>query len=89
MNRKVLWAVLVIGAALVIAPFALSLPSKANAGEHMLGSFQPIMQPDQVKTTAYYYNDVFTPLGQVVSAMSATSPTSSSSRSPAGLNASA
>ncbi len=71
MNRKVLWAVLVIGAALVIAPFALSLPSKANAGEHMLGSFQPIMQPDQVKTTAYYYNDVFTPLGQVVPAMSA------------------
>src|SRR6476660_9121199 len=71
MNRKVLWAVLVIGAALVIAPFALSLPSKAGAGERMLGDFQPIMQPDQVRTTAYYYNDVFTPLGQVVPAMSA------------------
>lgn len=71
MNRKVLWAVLVIGAALVIAPLALSLPSKAGAGERMLGDFQPIMQPDQVKTTAYYYNDVFTPLGQVVPAMSA------------------
>ena len=52
MNRKVLWAVLVIGAALVIAPFALSLPSKAGAGERMLGDFQPIMQPDQVRTTA-------------------------------------
>jgi hypothetical protein len=71
MNRKVLWAVLVIGAALVIAPFALSLPSKSGAGERMLSDFQPIMQPDQVQTTAYYYNDVFTPLGQVVPAMSA------------------
>lgn len=33
MNRKLLWAVLVIGLALVIAPLAMSLPSKANAGE--------------------------------------------------------
>jgi hypothetical protein len=71
MNRKVLWSVLVIGAALVIAPFALSLPGKSAAGERMLGDFQPIMQPKQVQTTAYYYNDVFTPLGKVVPAMSA------------------
>jgi hypothetical protein len=71
MNRKVLWAVLVIGAALVIAPFALSLPGKSAAGERMLGDFQPIMQPKQVQTTAYYYNDVFTTLGKVVPAMSA------------------
>lgn len=71
MNRKVLWTVLVIGLALVIAPFALSLPSKASAGERMMGDFQPIMQPDHVKTTAYYYNEVFTPLGHVVPAMSA------------------
>jgi hypothetical protein len=70
MNRKVLWTVLVIGLALVIAPFALSLPTKAAAGERMLGDFQPIMQAGQVKTTAYYYNDVFTPLGKVVPAMS-------------------
>jgi len=48
MNRKLLWTVLVIGLALVIAPFALSLPSKAGAGERMLNGFQPIMQPDQV-----------------------------------------
>jgi hypothetical protein len=70
MNRKVLWTVLVIGAALVIAPFALSLPSKTAAGERMLSDFQPIMQPNQVAKTAYYYNDVFTPLGKVVPAMS-------------------
>jgi hypothetical protein len=71
MNRKVLWAVLVLGAALVIAPLALSLPSKSAAGERMLSGFQPIMQSDQVKTTAYYYNQVFVPLGTVTPMMSA------------------
>jgi hypothetical protein len=71
MHHKLLWAVLAIGLALVIAPLALSLPSKAGAGERMLNSFQPIMQADQVKTTAYYYNDVFTPLGTVTPMMSA------------------
>jgi len=71
MNRKVLWAVLVIGLALVIAPFAFSMPSKAAAGERMLNGFQPIMQSDQVKTTAYYYNDVFVPLGTVTPMLSA------------------
>ncbi len=71
MNRKLMWAVLVIGLALVIAPLAMSLPSKASAGERMLNGFQPIMQPDQVATTARYYNDVFVPLGTVTPMMSA------------------
>src|SRR6266542_6646620 len=71
MNRKLLWAVLAIGLALVIAPLALSLPSKAAAGQRMMSGFQPIMQPDQVKTTAYYYNQVFVPLGTVAPMMSA------------------
>jgi hypothetical protein len=71
MNRKLLWAVVVIGLALVIAPLAMSLPSKANAGERMLNGFQPIMQPDQVQTTNRYYNQVFVPLGQVTPMMSA------------------
>ena len=71
MSRKVLWVVLAIGLALVVAPFALSLPSKAAAGERMLNGFQPIMQPDNVKTTAYYYNDVFVPLGTVTPMLSA------------------
>ena len=71
MNRKILWAVFGIGLALVIAPLALSLPSKAAAGQRMLNGFQPIMQPNQVKTTAYYYNDVFVPLGKVTPMMSA------------------
>ena len=71
MNRKVLWAILLIGLALVIAPLAMLLPTKASAGERMLNGFQPIMQPNQVKTTAYYYNDVFVPLGKVTPMMSA------------------
>ena len=70
MNRKVLWAVLVIGLALVIAPLALSLPSKTAAGQRMLNGFQPIMQPDQVQLTANYYNHVFVPLGEVTPMMS-------------------
>ena len=65
MNRKLLWAVLVIGLALVIAPLALSLPSKASAGEEMLTGFEPIMQPNQVATTADYYDNVFTKLRPV------------------------
>jgi hypothetical protein len=71
MNRKILWGVLVIGLALIVAPLALSLPSKSAAGERMLNGFQPIMQPDQVSTTARYYNDVFVPLGKVAPMMSA------------------
>ena len=71
MTRKVLWAVLVIGAALVIAPFALGLPGKTAAGQRMLNGFEPIMQQKQVETTANYYNDVFTPLGRVTPMMSA------------------
>jgi hypothetical protein len=71
MNRKLLWAVLAIGLALVIAPFAIGLPGKAAAGQRMLNGFQPVMQPDQVATTARYYNDVFVPLGTVTPMMSA------------------
>ncbi len=70
MNRTILWAVLVVGLALVITPLAMSLPSKAGAGQNMMGDFQPIMRADQVETTAYYYNDVFTPLGKIVPLMS-------------------
>ena len=71
MNRKLLWSVLVIGLALVVAPFALGLPAKASAGQRMLNGFQPIMQPDQVRVTANYYDHVFVPLGRVTPLMSA------------------
>ncbi len=70
MNRKFLWwPILAIGLALVIAPFALSLPSKSSAGERMLNDFEPIMQPASVQTTADYYYDTFVPLGQLVNGM--------------------
>jgi hypothetical protein len=66
MKSKVLWwAVLVIGVALIVAPLAMGLPGKAAAGERMLSDFHPLMQPAAVQKTADYYNDVFTPLGQM------------------------
>jgi hypothetical protein len=70
MNRKLFWAVLGIGVALVVTPFAISLPTKAAAGQRMMSGFQPIMQPGQVMKTADYYNNVFVPLGQVTPMMS-------------------
>ena len=71
MNRKLWWGVLVIGLAMVVAPFAISLPSKAAGGQRMMNGFQPIMKPDQVRITARYYNGVFVPLGKVTPMMSA------------------
>ena len=41
MNRKLLWAVFAIGLVLVVAPFALLLPTKASAGEDMMKGFHP------------------------------------------------
>lgn len=68
MVRKVrwtLWPVLVIGLVLVVAPLAISLPSKASAGQKMLDSFHPIMQPAAVQSTVNYYYQTFTALGPV------------------------
>jgi hypothetical protein len=71
MTRKLLWSVFVIGALLVVLPFAFQMPSRTAAGERMMKDFQPIMQRDQVAKTAYYYNNVFTPLGKVAPAINA------------------
>jgi hypothetical protein len=71
MHRKLLFGVLVIGLALVIAPFALGMPGKTTAGQRMMNGFQPIMQPDQVQITANYYDHVFVPLGEVTPLMTA------------------
>jgi hypothetical protein len=74
MNRKVLWwAVLVIGAALIIAPLAMGMPGKAAAGQRMLNGFQPIMAPAHVQTTATYYYKVFVPLGTAAKQFTAAS----------------
>ena len=63
MTRKVLWPILVIGILLIVMPFAISLPSKASAGQTMLNEFHPIMQPASVRTTVNYDVNTFTPLG--------------------------
>jgi hypothetical protein len=71
MCRKLLWPVLAIGLLLVVAPFVISLPSKASAGERMMNGFQPIMQPKQVQITADYYDNVFTKLRPIALAFNA------------------
>ncbi len=63
--RWALWPVLAIGVALVVVPLAISLPSKASAGQKMLNSFHPIMQPAAVESTVNYYYKTFTALGPV------------------------
>lgn len=65
MTRKLYWPILLIGLALVIAPFAISLPSKASAGQNMIDNFHPIMQQSRVDTTVQYYNQTFVPLASV------------------------
>jgi hypothetical protein len=61
-QTKVLWPILAIGVAMIVLPFAISLPSKASAGQRMMNSFHPIMQPAQVHETVAYYNRTFVPL---------------------------
>jgi hypothetical protein len=68
--RKVLWILGVLGVLLIVAPFAIGLPSKASDGQKMIDNFNPIMQQANVDKTADYYNRVFVPLGNVVPAMS-------------------
>jgi hypothetical protein len=64
-RRASLWTILVIGAALIVLPFAISLPSKASAGQTMMDNFHPIMQPKSVAKTVNYYNQTFVPLRPV------------------------
>ena len=59
------WPVLVIGVLLIVMPFAISLPSKASAGQKMIDAFHPLMQPAAVRTTVGYYDKTFTALGPV------------------------
>jgi hypothetical protein len=63
MKRVMLWALLVTGVGLIVAPVAMGMFDKTSKGEAMVNSFRPIMQPSSVQKTTYYYNDVFTPLG--------------------------
>jgi len=64
-NRTPWLAVLVIGVALIVIPFAISLPSKASAGQKMINAFAPIMAPAHVARTVDYYDNTFVPLKSV------------------------
>ena len=70
MIRKMMWAVLAVGVALIVAPFAMGLPDKADGGQQMIDAFAPIMDEQNVETTADYYYNVFVPLGEIAPAMS-------------------
>ncbi|RLE23938.1 MAG: hypothetical protein DRJ50_05420 [Actinobacteria bacterium] len=70
MIRKLMWAVLAIGTLMIVAPFAMGLPDKADGGEKMIVAFEPIMEEGNIQTTVDYYYDVFVPLGEVAPAMS-------------------
>ena len=52
MIRKILWAVLVVGLAMIVAPPAMSLPDRVDAGQQVIDGFAPIMDEQNVWTTA-------------------------------------
>jgi hypothetical protein len=53
------WPVFAIGVALIVIPFALSMPSKAYAGQTMLDNVRPMMRAANVAKTADDYYDTF------------------------------
>jgi hypothetical protein len=66
MTRRIFyWPILIIGILLIVLPFAISLPSKASAGQAMLDNFHPIMQPASVKDTVGLYENTFLALKPV------------------------
>jgi hypothetical protein len=66
MTRRVFyWPILVVGVLMIVLPFAISLPSKASAGQSMLDNFHPIMQPASVKNTVSLYENTFLKLKPV------------------------
>jgi hypothetical protein len=69
MRRTTLTLLLLVGIGLIVAPLSMSMFSRSSDGAKMVSSFKPTMQPASVKTTAMYYNDVFTPLRRVVPLM--------------------
>lgn len=70
-KRWVLWPIFALGIALIVAPLAISMPSKASDGQAMLDDFRPIMEPSSVETTADYYDNVFTKLRPIALALNA------------------
>jgi hypothetical protein len=69
MRRFTLTVLLVIGAALIVAPLSMSMFSRANDGQKMVNAFRPLMQPAHVQTTADYYYNTFAKLRPIALAM--------------------
>jgi hypothetical protein len=65
------WPVLSIGVALIVFPFAVSMPSKTEAAQKMLDNFRPMMQGASLVGTADHYYDTFVQLGLVAQAKQA------------------
>jgi hypothetical protein len=64
-RRAFYWPILIVGILMIVLPFAISLPTKASAGQAMLDNFHPIMQPASVKETVSLYDNTFVPLKPV------------------------
>jgi hypothetical protein len=73
-SRMFHWPVLVIGVLLIVLPFAVSMPSRASAGQKLLSAFHPIMQPAAVQKTVSYDVQTFTPLGPFATGAVAAAP---------------
>jgi hypothetical protein len=71
MRRFTLAVLVVVGAGLIIAPFAMSMFSRSDNGAQMVNDFRPIMQPANVQTTADYYYNTFVKLRPIALAMNA------------------
>ncbi len=55
MKRAALWALLVVGTALVVLPIATGMFGKASAGQEMITAFKPVMDRGNVQTSTQYY----------------------------------
>jgi hypothetical protein len=73
-SRMFYWPVLVIGVLLIVLPLAVSMPSRASAGQKLLNAFHPIMQPAAVQKTVSYDVHIFTPLGPFATGAVAAAP---------------
>ncbi len=64
-RRAYYWPILILGLVMIIAPLAMSMPSKTSAGQKMLDNFHSMMQQSSVNTTLNYYKTTFQPLQAV------------------------
>jgi hypothetical protein len=73
-TKMFFWPVLVIGVLLIVLPLAVSMPSRASAGQKLLAAFHPIMQPAAVQKTVNYDVQTFAPLGPFATGAVAAAP---------------